>query len=255
VDPGRRLRAGAHLHRRDRTARRRAGGAATNARLTVVLDFDGTLVDVHERHYDTYRSTTEALGGRPLDPGGYWERKRRGQGWAGILAASRIAATDEQRFVERFVAGIEAPERLRLDRLFPGAREALTALRRGGDRLVLLSLRRSATGLERQLEWLGITGEFDRVRSGHSRASGRHDKVRLIRELGIGPPAAAVGDTEADVLAARELGLPAIAVASGLRDRSYLERLGADLVLDGIAQVPEALATIRVAGTPWRAGV
>jgi phosphoglycolate phosphatase len=255
VDPGGRLRAGAHLHRRDRTARRRAGGAATNARLTVVLDFDGTLVDVRERHDDTYRSTTEALRGRPLDAAEYWERKRRGQVWAGILAASGIAAADERRFLEHFVAGIEAPERLRLDRLFPWALQALAALRRGGDRLVLLSLRRSASGLERQLGWLGIAGEFDHVRSGHSGASGKDDKLRLIRELGIGPPAAVVGDTEADVLAATELGLPAIALASGLRDRSYLERLGADLVLDGIAQVPEALAAIRPAGTPWRAGV
>jgi phosphoglycolate phosphatase-like HAD superfamily hydrolase len=255
VDSRRRLRAGAHHHRRDRTARRRARGAATDARLTVVLDFDGTLVDVRQRHYDTYRSATEALGGRPLDPGDYWERKRRGQGWAPILAGSRIAAGAERPFVERFVAEIEAPERLRLDTLFPGALEALAALRACGDRLVLLSLRRSASGLERQLDWLGIAGEFDRVRSGRSGAGGEDDKLRLLRELGIGPPAAVVGDTEADVLAARELGLPAVAVASGLRDRSYLERLGADLVLDGIDQVPGALATIRSAGTPRRAGV
>jgi phosphoglycolate phosphatase len=255
VDPRRRLRAGAHLHLRDRTARGRAGGAATGARLTVVLDFDGTLVDVRERHYDTYRSTTEALGGRPLGPDGYWTRKRRGRGWAGILAASRIAAGAERRFVERFVAEIETPERLRLDRLFPGALEALTALRRRGDSLVLLSLRRSASRLDQQLAWLGIAGEFDRVRTGHSQPSGQRDKLQLIRELGIRPPAAVVGDTEADVLAARELGLPSIAVASGLRDRSYLERLGADLVLDGIALVPEALATIRPAGAPWRTGV
>jgi phosphoglycolate phosphatase len=210
-----------------------------------VFDFDGTLVDVRERHYQTYRSTAAALGGRPLDPERYWALKRRGQGWAEILAGSRIAAGAERRFVARFVARIEAPEQLRLDHLFPGVREALAALRRRGDRLVLLSLRRSASGFTEQVQRLGLAGEFERVRAGHSQPAGHHDKLQLIHELGIRPPAVVVGDTEADVLAARELGVPAIGVASGLRTRAYLERLGAAPVLDTVAQLPDALTGIR----------
>ena len=48
-------------------------------------------------------------------------------------------AAREGAFLERFVAWIEAPEQLRLDRLFPAVPAVLAALRRRGDRLVLLN--------------------------------------------------------------------------------------------------------------------
>ena len=86
---------------------------------------------------------------------------------------------------------------------------------------------------------------FERTRSRHSQLPGHLDKVELIRQVGYGTPAAVVGDTEADVLAARKLGLPAIAVATGLRNRGFLHRAGADAVLDAINQVPAALRSVR----------
>jgi hypothetical protein len=48
----------------------------------------------------------------------------------------------------------------------------LEALRLRGDRLLLLSLRRSPTGLLRQVHDLGIAGAFERVCSGQAHAEG-----------------------------------------------------------------------------------
>jgi phosphoglycolate phosphatase len=207
-----------------------------------VFDLDGTLVDVRERHYRTYQATVAAFQGRPLDPAGYWRLKRRGLGWAGLLDRSGLPAGIEDAFLERFVAGIEDPEVLGLDRLFPGVPGMLAALGRRGDRLVLVSLRRSAAGFRRQLAGLGIGAAFELACAGHAHASGHLDKIDLIRLAGCGPPAAVVGDTEADVLAAHALGLRAIGVASGLRSRGYLERAGAEVVLARVTQLPAALA-------------
>jgi phosphoglycolate phosphatase-like HAD superfamily hydrolase len=50
-----------------------------------------------------------------------------------------------------------------------------------------------------------------------------------------------VGDTEADMGAARALGLAPVGVTTGLRNRSYLLAAGAATVLDRIGQVPAAL--------------
>jgi phosphoglycolate phosphatase len=203
---------------------------------------------VRERHYATYRSAVAAFGGRPLEVGTYWARKRRGVGWAALLAASGVAADRQGAFLERFVAEIEDPRRLRLDRLFPGAAETLQALRDRGDRLVLLSLRRSPAALLRQVDDLGIAAAFERVCSGQRHPEGHRAKVHLVRRVDPGPAAVLVGDTEADVLAARQLGLASVGVAGGLRTRGYLRRAGADVVVDGVRQLPAVLA--RLAPSP-----
>jgi phosphoglycolate phosphatase len=201
-------------------------------------------VDVRERHYRTYRSAVEALGGRPLGPSAYWLLKRRGTGWAELLARSRLRPGQQGAFLERFLAQVEAPASLRLDRLFPGVPELLDVRRRRGDRLFLVSLRRSAPAFQAQVAELGIRELFERVCFGHTEAAAHVQKARLIRRIGFGSPAAVVGDTEADILAARALGLAPIGVASGMRNRGYLQRLGPQVVVGRIAQVPAALDSV-----------
>jgi phosphoglycolate phosphatase len=210
----------------------------------VFFDFDGTLVDVRQRHHRTYRSAVEALGGRPLGPSAYWLLKRRGIGWTELLACSRLGPRQQGAFLERFIAQVEAPASLRLDRLFPGVPELLEARRRRGDRLFLVSLRRSLPAFQAQVAELGIRELFERVCSGHTEADAHIQKARLIRRIGVGSPAAVVGDTEADILAARSLGLAPIGVASGMRNRNYLQRLGAQVVVERIAQLPAALDSV-----------
>ena len=58
---------------------------------------------------------------------------------------------------------------------------------------------------------------------------------------GLGGPAGVVGDTEADMGAARALGLAAVGVTTGLRNRGVLVAAGATTVADRLAQVPAAL--------------
>jgi phosphoglycolate phosphatase len=196
---------------------------------------------VRERHYRTYRSAVAPLGGRPLGATAYWRLKRRGARPAEVLARSEVAPRRQEEFLERFLERIEAPASLALDRLFPGVEQTLAALRRRGDRLVLLSLRRSAGAFLDQVEALGIAGAFERVDSGQVSADGRLAKIDLVERAGFGPAAAAVvGDTEADVLAARALGLASVGVTTGLRNRSYLVGAGAGAVVDRIGQVPAA---------------
>ena len=58
----------------------------------------------------------------------YWTLKRRRGPVAEGLERSEVAAQMETAFPERFVAQIEAPGSLRLDRLFPGVWQTLAAL-------------------------------------------------------------------------------------------------------------------------------
>jgi phosphoglycolate phosphatase-like HAD superfamily hydrolase len=88
---------------------------------------------------------------------------------------------------------------------------------------------------------LGIAERFARVDAGRTSADDRVAKRRLIEAAGLGGPAAVVGDTEADMGAARALGLAAVGVTTGLRNRRVLLAAGADVVVDRIARVPAAL--------------
>ena len=209
--------------------------------LTVFFDFDGTLVDVRERHYRTYRSALAPLGGRPLDPAAYWRLKRRGVPVAEVLAASAVAPERREAFLARFLAEIESPECLALDRLLPGAAAALAGLAGRGHRLVLLSLRQDPAAFAGQVARLGIAGRFARVDAGRTSADDRVAKRRLIEAAGSGGPAAVGGDTEADMGAARALGLPAVGVTTGLRNRRVLLAAGATVVVDRTARVPAAV--------------
>jgi phosphoglycolate phosphatase len=203
------------------------------------------VVDVRERHYRTYRSALAPLGGRPLDPAAYWRLKRRGAPLGEVLAASGVGPDRREAFLGRFLGEIEDPDRLALDRLLPGAEPALGSLRAGGHRLVLLSLRRSPAAFAAQVERLGIAGAFERVDAGRTSEDGRLAKRALIERAGPPGPAAVVGDTEADVGAARALGLAAVGVTTGLRNRGFLLAAGAEAVVDRIGRVPAVLRCAR----------
>jgi phosphoglycolate phosphatase len=158
-----------------------------------------------------------------------------------VLAASGTGPGRREAFLHRFLAEIESPDRLALDRLLPGAAAALAALAARGDRLVLVSLRRDPAAFAGQVARLGIAERFDRVDAGRTSADDRVAKRRLIEAAGLGGPAAVVGDTEADMGAARALGLAAVGVTTGLRNRRVLLAAGADAVVDRIARVPAAV--------------
>jgi phosphoglycolate phosphatase len=166
-----------------------------------------------------------------------------------VLARSGLPAARREAFHRTFVDRIEAPDRLALDRLLPGVEATLAALRDRGDRLVLLSLRRSAAAFQRQVAGLGLAGAFERVCSGRAAADPGQAKVELVELAGFAAAAVVVGDTEADVLAARTLGLASVGVTTGLRNAGYLRRIGAGTVVDRIARVPAVTSATQAASS------
>jgi phosphoglycolate phosphatase len=198
-------------------------------RRTIVLDLDGTLIDVSKRHYTVYRDVLTDLGGRSLPFERYWELKRSKTPWAEILGANGVQAAFLARFRER----IEQPSYLVLDRPFTFSRHVLEAL--DGHELYLLTLRRSSDALREQLDRLDLARYFRAIVSGDV-------KTELITTLDAGSEAVVVGDTEVDVAAAREVGAVAVAVASGIRSEAVLRRSEPDFLVEDIRSLPKLLA-------------
>lgn len=124
----------------------------------------------------------------------------------------------------------------------PGALGALGHLHGAGIRAVVATARRCETGrVHAVIDAVGLAPWID-----DALAAGSDDlaKTHLMRELcaraGCDPAAAiAIGDTSADIRAAREAGIGcAIAVCSGQIQRRVLAASAPDLVLRSVAELP-----------------
>lgn len=217
-----------------------------------VLDMAGTTIDDRHEVYRVLRESVEREGAR-FDDATF-------QQWMGT--EKRFAITNLLR-----LGGVEADEQL-VDRAFAwflgeltrtytenppvpltGVPEALAALRAAGVKVGL------TTGFSRDiadliLERMGwgvgsdpASSVVDAVVTGDEVAEGRPAPfmIQRVMELtGVTDPSEVVsgGDTVVDVESARRAGVLAIGVLTGKLDRAAHEAAGADVVLDGVRDLP-----------------
>ena len=203
------------------------------------FDLDGTLVDVRKRHYAAYADTMRELGLTPLPEQTYWDARRDGASNADLMG--NVDAECHSRFAEKWLARVESPSYVRLDTLIPGARATLAALRESYE-LVLVTMRQDRASLLEQLDELSLRKFFSAVYS-RDGSDEPQSKSKLIRLFGnsVRDGATVIGDSEADVEAARDLGIESVCVTSGVRSRRYLDGLEPDEVVSTIVQLPRIL--------------
>lgn len=210
--------------------------------MIIFLDFDGTIVNISDRHYETYSQCTRTLGGAPISKNRYWKLKRRDTDWKIILPLSQLSVDVEGEFLARFINLIESTEMLAMDTLFDDSLNVLRSLSRQHE-LHLISLRRSHQNLQRQVDDLGLSSLFTGIYSGHSETK---DGV-LLKKAGImrtvvgHANSVVVGDTEADIAAGQQLGIMSIAVTTGMRDHEYLSLLKPGYVVDSLTAAESIL--------------
>jgi phosphoglycolate phosphatase len=124
-------------------------------------------------------------------------------------------------------------------RLFPGFSEAATDLREAGVKLVLCTNKRERLTLK-LLSRLGVGSLFDAMAFGDTFPFQKPDPRHItgVVQLAGGELSAAimVGDSEADIAAARGAGIPVIAAAFGYAAVPARE-LGADAVMQHYAEL------------------
>ena len=152
--------------------------------------------------------------------------------------ASKSGLSDEtiDFFIARVVKIVNRPELLQLDKLQPGVTLALNFLQNKGVKLILVTLRDrvEATSI---LEQHGLrrlfTGIYGTDDSRVAYQNYAEIKTELLdRAMRDHLPATAnpqdswmVGDTEADILAGRTMGIPTIALTCGIRSHRQLSEL------------------------------
>lgn len=222
------------------------------------IDFDGTLLDVSQRHYATY---VEVLGmpdirGVPIPQKEYWGLRVENKPVKEILKRSRLFPTKFKTFIERFEERLETPEMLGLDELRPGTVTALGKLYTKTP-IVLVTQRRDGEALESQLAELKLKSYFVSVLSGapprlrrmDPKQRGKH-KAELIKQRYRLPPTEAVlvGDTETDVQVARTFGWEVYLVENGHRKKDLQIKADPDRI---VPDLPAALKWL-LPGGRWQ---
>lgn len=205
----------------------------------IFLDLDGPLLDGKERHYYCYRSILENFGFNPLCIDEYWEFKRALINRRVLLNMSGAQEIYDE-FLTAWLAIIESPEALVLDKLQDGAVDCLRSWKEKGIELTLVTMRKNHQTLELQLQQMGLRQFLDTVLvCKHAEGGmGKANTVRNIFQDRLNIEAAYwIGDTEADWEAAKSLGCDVILLSNGLRNEEYLKSLAGALVKPSIASL------------------
>lgn len=220
----------------------------------VLLDLDGTLVDSLADLRTALNATLAQEGLPPVAAAAV--RAMVGDGALALLQrALRASGGDADRAAELLPAFLAVYEPIAAagTALFPGAAEAVRALREAGLALAIVTNKPArATGLI--LDAVGLTPLIDTVVGGDTLPQRKPDPAPLreaLRRLGVEPGRAVmVGDMHHDIAAARAAGVAAILARYGYGRPEDAD--AADAVLDDIGglrvligALPGALASGR----------
>jgi phosphoglycolate phosphatase-like HAD superfamily hydrolase len=204
---------------------------------TLIFDLDGTLVDCRARHCAVYSDALAEMGFQPLDEDAYWNQRRSGKGTFDII--TNLPEDAARSFRLTWLNRIERRDYLAMDRPFAGVAPALAELSRR-HHLVLLTLRRDPEALAWQLDKTRLAPYFHEVISPWGEIPGR--KSELIAGDYAGETWV-IGDSEADMDLASDLGARCICVPTGVRSREYLHSRGGVLTLGSAGELVAFLSS------------
>jgi phosphoglycolate phosphatase len=214
--------------------------------MILIFDLDGTLVDSAPDLAAALNATLAAAGRQAVTPAAV--RKMIGDGIAKLVErgfAATGAVPPAPEFAARLAefSAIYQARSIELTRPYPGVEATLALLVGRGHRLgVCTNKPNAATRIV--LEGLGLARHIEAFVGGDTAPARKPDPrhyIATLDALGAGRARSVmIGDSEVDVALARAAGVPAIVVSHGYA-RTDPRSLGADFVIDGMAELPAIL--------------
>jgi len=220
----------------------------------LITDFDGPIMDVSERYYRVYQVCLEKVCSptqeiRLLSKAEFWALKRSQIPETEIGRLSGLEPEQVKDFAHLRRETVHTLPYLSHDSVQPDAIAALETAQNAGVELIVMTMRR-VRELDEAFDRIDLRRFFppsqryclgnDYVKTGDTK-----DKPLLMeRAIAELPPASAtwmVGDTEADIIAAKTHGVKVIGVLCGIRDRHQLEKYQPDLIMTNLQEAVDFL--------------
>ena len=216
--------------------------------LRLITDFDGPIMDVSERYYRVYQFCLDKIqypeqSVQQLSKAEFWQLKRSRVPERQIALNSGLDATQAQEFAHLRRKTVHTQTYFQHDSLIPGSVEALLKIQQAGIDLAVMTMRR-VQELDYAVKKYNLGNFFPEnrcycLKNDYVKTSDIEDKPLLMEQaLAELPPASdtwMVGDTEADIAAAKKHGVKVMAVESGIRDRTQLELYHPDLIVEDLS--------------------
>lgn len=211
----------------------------------VIFDCDGTLID---SQHNITAAMGHAFASHDLAPPP--THQVLSVVGLSLTEAFAVLAPDEtpalrRSLAEHYRSAHGAGQLQRQDEpLYPGVRDAITALVERGDVLLGIATGKSRRGVARLLEREGWHGMFLTIQTADDHPSKPHPSMIMaaLAEAGVGADAAVmVGDTSFDMAMARSASVGALGVAWGYHRPDLLLSAGAHRVIDTGADLVSAI--------------
>jgi phosphoglycolate phosphatase-like HAD superfamily hydrolase len=222
--------------------------------LRIITDFDGPIMDVSERYYQVYLLCLEQTKKpgqeiQTLSKAEFWACKRSKTPEVAIGIQSGLTTEQAISFSQLRKELVHQLVYLKFDQIIPTAIEALAQVQQQGIDLVVMTMRRDRE-LDYAFSQAPLTPFFPSNRrynlgNDYIKTKDEQDKpllmLRAIQELPIVDRTWMIGDTEADIAAAKSQNIPIIGVLSGIRDQPTLEKFQPDLIAANLQEAVDLI--------------
>lgn len=195
---------------------------------SLFLDLDGTLIDVSERYFRVYSDFMKQANTPFLLKSEFWRMMRKKEKIENLVK-KKYLASEYKKF---FLKNIENSRYLKYDYLFEFTIPTLKYLRKLGVELFMVTLRRNRVNLLREIKRFGLNKFFEGVLTAqpHSDSGKNYEiKKRLIKKT-ASKGDIVVGDSKADILSGKILGLQTVVVTSGIRNYHFIKQFNPDYI-------------------------
>ncbi len=225
--------------------------------LRLITDFDGPIMDVSERYYQVYQYCLTKIKQQNqlvnlLSKSQFWQLKRAQIPEKEIGLISGLNKEQAQRFSALRRQTVHTLPYLIYDQPVPNAIAILEKIQSLNLDLVVMTMRRV-----RELDYALKSHNLGRFFSPSQRyclsndylkTTDVQDKPRLmeraLKELPAIENVWMVGDTEADIAAAKAYNIPFVGVLSGIRDRQQLEQYQPNFIVNNLGEALDLILAI-----------
>lgn len=208
--------------------------------MNIFIDLDGPILDNASRLYQLHADIILQFGFKPLSKYDYWQLKRDQVKEEMIL--KKIAGFD-QKLIEVYQKQrsnwIESKKYLALNEVTPGCYNSLNFLLKQGN-LILITTRKNQDNFNWELREKKLVSYFNKILSDFDdRLPAWKIKASLIRQYypAFKKKNIIIGDTEAEILAGRNLGIFSIGLTNGIRSLKKIILLKPNLICQDLNEL------------------